>query len=149
MPEEEKLKIENLFDKKRLKEEKTYILECGHQFHEKCIIEWLKTQNKCPLCRIILKFDNNKKEGERGFGDNERIRLLNYNNTSSSIILDDVVSDLVDIQRDAYPHQINEGQGNRIISYCKDEKCKNTFDFDNDRDYNDFNEGSGGATSDW
>ena len=149
MPEEEKLKIENLFDKKRLKEEKTYILECGHQFHEKCIIEWLKTQNKCPLCRIILKFDNNKKEGERGFGDNERIRLLNYNNSSSSIVLDDVVSDLVDIQRDAYPHQINEGQGNRIISYCKDEKCKNTFDFDNDRDYNDFNEGSGGATSDW
>jgi hypothetical protein len=24
---------------------------CGHHFHDKCIIEWLKQNNKCPLCR--------------------------------------------------------------------------------------------------
>ena len=153
MPEEEKLKIENFVDKKRLKEEKTYILECGHQFHEKCIIEWVKTQNKCPICRIIIKYDNdNKKLREREFSDNERIGLLN-NHNSSSIILDDIISDLINIQRDAYPHQINEGQGKRIISYCKEEKCDNYFtndyDYDNDKDFKDFNEGSGGATSDW
>lgn len=24
--------------------------ECGHMFHRECIVPWLKTQNKCPIC---------------------------------------------------------------------------------------------------
>lgn len=26
-------------------------LECGHRFHSKCGVEWLKKNNSCPLCR--------------------------------------------------------------------------------------------------
>jgi len=26
-------------------------LTCGHSFHKKCIMNWLKTHNTCPLCR--------------------------------------------------------------------------------------------------
>ena len=149
MPLEEKLKIENMFDKKRLKEEKTIFLECGHQFHEKCIIEWLKTQNKCPICRISVKYDKNINIDKN---NNERSRLINFN-FYNDYLLNDIINDVVDIQRDAYPQYLNEAQGNRIISKYKEEKNSNNSFFgndnDNDKDFCDFDSGSGGATSDW
>ena len=151
MPEEDKLKIENLFDKKRLKEEKTNILECGHKFHEKCIIEWLKTQNQCPICRINIKYDN--KINKKNENISEGSELIHFDNISLSI--DDVINDLIYVQRDAFPHQISQDQGNRIISNYneeKNEKSNNNYYYDdnnNDNDFNDFNDGTGGATSDW
>ena len=151
MPEEDKLKIENLFDKKRLKEEKTNILECGHKFHEKCIIEWLKTQNQCPICRISIKYDN--KINKKNENISEGSELIHFDNISLSI--DDVINDLIYVQRDAFPHQISQDQGNRIISNYneeKNEKSNNNYYYDdnnNDNDFNDFNDGTGGATSDW
>ena len=150
MPLEEKLKIENIFDKKRLKEEKTTILECGHQFHEKCIIEWLKTQNKCPICRINVKYDTNLNKKNIEFNANERSRLINI---YDDYLISDIIVDIVDVQRDAYPHYLNEAQRNRIISDYKEENTKNNnnsfYDNGDDKDFDDFNEGSGGATSDW
>ena len=151
MPEEDKLKIENLFDKKRLKEEKTNILECGHKFHEKCIIEWLKTQNQCPICRRNIKYDN--KINKKNENISEGSELIHFDNISLSI--DDVINDLIYVQRDAFPHQISQDQGNRIISNYneeKNEKSNNNYYYDdnnNDNDFNDFNDGTGGATSDW
>ncbi|PRD29184.1 UNVERIFIED_CONTAM: E3 ubiquitin-protein ligase ATL15 [Trichonephila clavipes] len=34
-------------------------LSCKHQFHKKCIDEWLQTQWICPLCRHPLVLDGN------------------------------------------------------------------------------------------
>lgn len=31
------------------------IISCYHIFHKKCLIEWYKKNNSCPLCRIELK----------------------------------------------------------------------------------------------
>ena len=63
------------------------------------------------------------------------------------------MNDIVYIQRDAYPHQINERQGNRIINNYKEEKdCSksgNDSGYDSGHDFDDFNDGSGGATSEW
>lgn len=29
-------------------------LICNHKFHYKCILEWLKENNTCPICRMIV-----------------------------------------------------------------------------------------------
>lgn len=31
------------------------IMECMHMFHDSCILEWLKINNTCPLCRATCK----------------------------------------------------------------------------------------------
>ena len=150
MPEEEKLKIENFLDKKKLKEEKTTFLECGHQFHEKCIVEWLKTQNKCPLCRIKIKYDKDNKKNEFNRNDDERSSFIN----NSDFRLIDAFDDIIDIQRETYPHQLNERQGKRIIDTCNNEKNSkwssgNSYTNDDNDGFDGFDSGSGGATSDW
>jgi hypothetical protein len=30
------------------------ITECKHSFHIKCLIQWVKENNTCPICRIII-----------------------------------------------------------------------------------------------
>ena len=40
-------------------EEGISTLNCGHQFHTECIIEWLKIKNSCPICRQIVLKENN------------------------------------------------------------------------------------------
>jgi hypothetical protein len=37
------------------KNEETILLPCGHMYHSKCIMEWLKENNTCPVCRFELK----------------------------------------------------------------------------------------------
>jgi len=29
-------------------------LECGHKFHDKCILEWCKNSLSCPMCRCNI-----------------------------------------------------------------------------------------------
>lgn len=29
----------------------THVLECGHRFHTKCIVDWFRQAHTCPLCR--------------------------------------------------------------------------------------------------
>ena len=37
------------------KGEKTVLLPCGHMFHWKCCLTWLKKNNTCPMCRFEIK----------------------------------------------------------------------------------------------
>lgn len=32
-----------------------FLTNCGHIFHSKCMIEWKRTNNTCPMCRLVLK----------------------------------------------------------------------------------------------
>ena len=34
---------------------RTVTLECGHNFHHRCIKKWVNIKNQCPLCRLPLK----------------------------------------------------------------------------------------------
>ena len=128
MPERDKLKIENLLDKKRLKREKTNLLECGHKFHERCIVEWQKTQNECPICRISIKYNKTKKENK---SNEETISFLQFDNDYK---VDNIVDDIVHVQKDSYPHLINEAQEKRIVyNYKEEEKAENSS-YLNDKD---------------
>ena len=33
----------------------TVLLPCGHMYHWECCLNWLKTNNTCPICRFEIK----------------------------------------------------------------------------------------------
>ena len=37
------------------KGQETVLLPCGHMFHWKCCLNWLKKNNTCPMCRFQIK----------------------------------------------------------------------------------------------
>ena len=125
-------------------EEKIAILDCGHRFHDRCIIEWLKKHSQCPICRVQVRFE----------GSNDTIPNFSRN-------LQDDYTFIIDIQSEAYPEEINYRRRNRIISsfedtdssFCKDKNNSsndtNYSSNDSGGDFSDFDSGSGGATSDW
>ncbi len=40
-------------EEQKINEEWSKII-CNHEFHKKCILEWLKTNNNCPICRFNI-----------------------------------------------------------------------------------------------
>ena len=34
--------------------EKVLTLTCFHKFHNACIVEWFKTKDSCPVCRVKI-----------------------------------------------------------------------------------------------
>ena len=56
------------------------ILECKHEFHEDCIITWLKTRNTCPVCRFELESNDPNYERQK---NNHRENLRNYHRGNS------------------------------------------------------------------
>ena len=59
------------------------VLECQHEFHENCIITWLKNRNTCPVCRHELESNDPNYERRK---NNHRQNLRNFhrNNTNNS-----------------------------------------------------------------
>ena len=56
-------------------------LDCGHNFHEKCIVKWLQMRNTCPVCRHELE-SNDPNYEKRKHSHRERIR--NFHNNSGN-----------------------------------------------------------------
>ena len=58
------------------------VLECKHEFHENCIIKWLKNRNTCPVCRHELE-SNDPNYERRKNNHRENLRNLHRNNTNN------------------------------------------------------------------
>ena len=59
------------------------ILECNHEFHENCIITWLKSNNTCPICRHELE-SNDPNYERRKNEHRENLRNLHRNNNNNN-----------------------------------------------------------------
>jgi len=58
------------------------ILECKHEFHENCIITWLRSKNTCPVCRHELE-SNDPNYERRKNNHRENLRNLHRNNNNN------------------------------------------------------------------
>jgi hypothetical protein len=60
-------------------------LDCGHYFHDKCIIQWLKMRNTCPVCRHELE-SNDPNYEKRKHSHRETLRNIhsNYGNNNNN-----------------------------------------------------------------
>ena len=59
------------------------VLECKHEFHERCIITWLKSRNTCPVCRHELE-SNDPNYERRKHNHRENLRNLHRSNTNNN-----------------------------------------------------------------
>lgn len=65
-------------------------LDCGHNFHQKCIAEWMGKKNNCPVCRSIIDKDGktpNEKPLQQGLVEiqsdiHPELNSYNYDYTS-------------------------------------------------------------------
>ena len=59
------------------------VLECKHEFHERCIITWLKSRNTCPVCRHELE-SNDPNYERRKHNHRENLRNLHRSNNTNN-----------------------------------------------------------------
>ena len=85
--------------KELLEKEDITLLECGHKYHKKCISDWIKKDQKCPLCKA--KIDNKEKENNEN-----KTRVDKY------IIFNNVLTEILRIQENK--NLLNEVELNRI-----------------------------------
>ena len=85
--------------KELLEKEDISLLECGHKYHKKCISDWIKKDQKCPLCKA--KIDNKEKENNEN-----KTRVDKY------IIFNNVLTEILRIQENK--NLLNEVELNRI-----------------------------------
>ncbi|KAL9891391.1 E3 ubiquitin-protein ligase RNF181 homolog isoform X1 [Glossina fuscipes] len=69
------------------KGEKYKILPCKHEFHEECVLLWLKKANSCPMCRYELETDDEAYEELRHFRQDEANRRERNRDLMNSMFL--------------------------------------------------------------
>ena len=131
-------------DKNAFEKMETSILECGHKFHRKCISDWLKKEEICPICRT--KFDIKSNNDNSG----------NKSNTDHNIHFRHIFDSIIRVQRETnrlntreigrihniyYPTSNSRRQSSSRTSSSRSSSSKQSF-----RSYN---SGRGGATSGW
>ena len=128
-------------ENKELKEkEEVSVLECGHKFHTKCIANWLRKEQKCPICR--MKFDIKENDDNNYYEYSQRNR--------NSINFVNMLSEILRVQSDI--NMLNENEIHRIRSryYPSNRNNSNSESYySSNEDYSSFNDNSGGASSDW
>ncbi|OMJ26415.1 putative RING finger protein [Smittium culicis] len=62
------------------------VLECHHEFHEDCILKWLRVNGTCPICRILIgdkpEPDNANMEVDSPANNSNNHENNSHNNTT-------------------------------------------------------------------
>ena len=71
-------------------------LHCNHVFHERCLLNWARRRNTCPVCRasIVTPTENTENETESNTEPNTNIRRAN---TGVNLTINHVVTVPLDI----------------------------------------------------
>lgn len=69
------------------KDADTVRLSCGHTFHFRCLNEWTKSNNSCPLCRKIVRDQNANITNHQLNDSNIFIQLIRAMNKFCALIL--------------------------------------------------------------
>lgn len=137
--ESEIKELEKLENKTLFANEDISVLNCGHKFHRKCIADWLKKEENCPLCRTKCDIKNTNANANRS--------KINY---TSNIDFAGILLDILRIQ--ASLNNINQSSLNRIRShYIPNNFGNNNSHSDNSEKKNEsaFNKDTGGKTAGW
>ena len=110
-------------------------LLCGHQYHTKCIADWMLKNKKCPLCRDIINT-----------GENNEEKKLNSNEEPIGERLSEIIWEVqteINPEYNNYSYNdlwtSNKDNNDYDSNYCNNDNCSNDFDYDC----------GGGATADW
>ena len=70
-------------------------LVCGHQFHDDCIMAWLKSNSTCPICKASLKDDEEEIEVEKEpYNLLQTINQTNQNDENDENNIPEILTDL-------------------------------------------------------
>ena len=124
------------------------VLKCGHNFHDGCIKDWLKSKEKCPICRENAFYEEeNVVRSQRPLIENRQNGNMN-NNLINGVGLTDF---LYEIQRDRYEQDFNRRQMDDM--YYNNTWSWATYDKDHgtssgNRGFS-VDKGAGGTTGGW
>ena len=116
-------------------------LPCGHQFHTKCITEWMLKSKTCPLCKKEIKNLNISNE-------NKSSNL----NSDNNLFGERLSERIWEVQREIFPNFANINYSNlwkRNINRSYNRSSNETSYCSRDNDFSCDHDTGGGATSDW
>ena len=145
----EEIQMLESVNQKVFEKEETSTLDCGHKFHRKCISDWLKKEESCPICRT--KFNIKENDNNNSYKENNDL------NIDFSQILDSIlniqrrnnflnISEIRRIENIYYPR--NNASTRSYTSYISD-IFPSKSESSPKKSYKSHNSGSGGATSGW
>ena len=133
-------------DKNAFEKIETSILECGHKFHRKCISDWLKKEEICPICRT--KFDiksNNDNSGNKSNTDHN----IHFRHIFDSIIRVQRETNRLNTREIGRIHNIYYPTSNSRRQSSSRTSSSRSSSSSSKQSFRSYNSGRGGATSGW
>ena len=118
--------LENSGNKEYFEKVETSTMECGHKFHRKCITDWLKKDESCPMCRMKFNIKSN---------DNNNINKDSNNNDNAlaNIIFDQILEGILRLQSEN--NLLNRREIGRIQRIYNP-----SHNYQNNNNYNNYNQ---------